>query len=386
MHIVAVLTALSLALLFFPQATFSQSGRLDLIFPDLLGEDANVTALAVQDDGKIVAAGYFRLNGSTAPRNVIRFSPDGTVDPTFNQDFADVNIIERIRILPNGKILITGTLHSVNGVERHGMVRLNPDGSLDESFRVSGIDVFYVYNLDVQPDGRILISASGGATGTAFVARLLPDGANELSSGAVLFSRPGGGDYRVSFVAADNKILVGGDFTYTVGGNEYRNLARLNLDGSIDSTFRASLQLLPWAQVPGVQARSHGNKILVWGRFSAINQLPRASVALLNADGSVDTSFVPATGGSASVKEVFVQQDGRIIIGGNDFPPGIPVRGNMTRLNQDGTIDYSFNVGRGARGEVHAFLPLNGGTKLLVGGHFFKYGLIPRSSLIRIFL
>lgn len=356
-----------------------------MTFPDLLGEDANVTALAVQDDGKIVAAGYFRVNGSTVPRNVIRFDPDGTLDPSFNLNFPNVNIIERIKILPNGKILITGTLHSVNGVERHGMVRLNTDGRLDETFRISGIDVFYVNDLDVQQDGRILISA-GSSSGTSFVARLLPDGANELSSGAALFSRPGGSSYRVSFIASENKILVGGQFTYTVGGNEYRNLARLNLDGSIDPTFRTTIQLLSFAQVPPVQARSHGSKILVWGRFSAINELPRACIALLNADGSVDTSFVPATSASGAVIDVFVQQDGRFIVGGTNFQTNIPVRGNIARLNQDGSFDVLFNVGRGARGEVQAFLPLNGGTELLVGGHFFKYGLIPRSSLIRIFL
>jgi len=363
---------------------FANPGRLDFTFQNILEDGANVTAIEIQPDGKILVAGKFNTRGAVLRRDVVRLNSDGFPDTTFDvgSGTGSNGFIRFMKLQTDGKIIVAGNFSQINGEFRPAIVRLNTNGSIDTTFNVSGINVSFVNDLDIQSDGKILISATN-ATGLSFVTRLNTNGANEPSIGVPLFSgSPGGFGYRVSFVPTENKILVGGNFNYTVNQTQYRNLARLNLDGTIDSTFTANVTNTTFDLMVNTKLIGNG-KILVWGKFDTVNGVTRRNLAILNTDGSLDASFNPATIGTEIFISVAVQTNGKIIVGGSNFTFNTFLRGNVARLNADGTVDTTFNQGKGANGEVRA-VKIRNENKLLIGGTFFRYHGVPRRGLAQI--
>jgi len=101
------------------------------------GAGGTVHALAVQADGKVIVGGDFTSFNNFPYHHLVRLNLDGSVDPAFNADTgATVNgSVHAIVIQPDGQILIGGVFATVNGVSMNHIARLNPDGSIDESFR-----------------------------------------------------------------------------------------------------------------------------------------------------------------------------------------------------------------------------------------------------------
>jgi uncharacterized delta-60 repeat protein len=99
--------------------------------------NSNVFALAVQPDGRFLAAGAFTHAGRTNAGSIARFFPDGTLDTSFRAqpDAVESNFVVRAMVLQrDGKIIIGGMFTRYNGVPRNCLARLHPDGSLDTSF------------------------------------------------------------------------------------------------------------------------------------------------------------------------------------------------------------------------------------------------------------
>ncbi len=113
--------------------------------------------------------------------------------------------------------------------------------------------------------------------------------------------------------AADGKMYVAGDFT-TVRGALRNRIARLNADGTADPTFDPGTGADSLVYALAVQA---DGKVLIGGDFASYNGTGRNRIARLNSDGSLDTSFNPGTGASSTVLAVAVQADGKVLIGGS---------------------------------------------------------------------
>jgi len=368
--------------LFLASHAHAHPGRLDLVFLQALAAGADVSAIEIQPDGKIVAAGRFTTIGPVSRKDVVRLNTDGSIDPSFNAGSgANNGDIFVMKLQADGKILIGGSFNNINGVFIRALARLNTDGSLDTSFEISGIDVTFTFDIDIQTDGKILISASN-LMGSFFVTRLSANGLNESGHGVPLF-RPGGSGFRISAGQAKNRILVGGLFSYAVNGTTFENLARINSNGSIDPTFTANITNSSTFDIR-VNVRSlAGGKILIFGKFNTVNRVTRRNLAILNSDGSLDATFNPATSGPETILTAAVQTDGKIIIGGRDFMFNNPLRGNIARLNSDGSVDRTFNQGRGANGTVKT-VKIRNNNKILIGGAFFRYHVYPRAGLAQI--
>jgi uncharacterized delta-60 repeat protein len=113
-----------------------------------------------------------------------------------------------------------------------------------------------------------------------------------------------------------------------------------------------------------------GGKILVGGFFTTFKGANRNGLARLNADGTLDSSFDPGIGGiGAHVDSIVLQPDGRILLGGYLGAFNGAVRNGITRLNADGSLDGSFNPGTGAD-HVVSSLALQPDGNVLLGGHF----------------
>jgi uncharacterized delta-60 repeat protein len=113
---------------------------VDPAFNPILGSaNAQWLISRVQPDGKILAAGLVNVVNGTNRNSLARFNADGTMDTTFNTGSGANNIIYGIDLQPDGKILVSGAFTTFNGVTVGRIARLNADGSLDQNFNAPGV-------------------------------------------------------------------------------------------------------------------------------------------------------------------------------------------------------------------------------------------------------
>jgi uncharacterized delta-60 repeat protein len=186
-----------------------------------------------------------------------------------------------LKIVPlaDGRLLIAGLFTHVEGIQRHGIARLNADGKLDLTFDPGrGADAV-IDDLVVQPDGRIII----GGDFTTFngarrvrLARLMPNGALDPSfdPGRGPAGSPFGHVYAIA-LQADGRIVIGGQFT-EVGGVTRHHLARVNRNGTLDTTFDPDAGR--WGIVRDLVIQPDG-MILAAGDFTSIGGIPRRHIA-----------------------------------------------------------------------------------------------------------
>src|SRR5260370_7016451 len=158
------------------------------------------------------------------------FGGAGGVDTTFN--VIANNTVYSVLTQPDGKMLIGGAVTTVAGAKQNGLARLFPDGRLDTPFTNSMQGT--VYALLMQPDGKLLVGGSFSAQRNLNVARLNVDGSVD---GTFTNSNPTGPVFALG-LQSDGKVLIGGQFT-SVGNSNHYFIARLNSNGTVDSTFNA---------------------------------------------------------------------------------------------------------------------------------------------------
>ena len=153
-------------------------------------------------------------------------------------------------------------------------------------------------------------------------------------------------------IQADGKIIIGGQFT-TVNGTACNSIARLNIDGSLDSGFDA---LLPeYTYLTSVAVQPDG-QIVIGGSL----------IARLHSDGTLDTTFNASA--DSTIECVSLQPDGKIILGGLFTQvDGVGYHDYIARLNLDGTLDTSFNATTDA---VVYTVALQDDGRIIVGGQF----------------
>ena len=346
----------------------------------------------------------------------------GDVDLSFDPGSAVDGTVNAITLQPDGKVLIAGQFTTISGLERTDLARLNADGSGDSSFNAGTVIGEDVSSVALQSDGKVLVATPAG------IFRLNSDGSYV---GAFNLS-PAGGDYAVATtlaVQSDNKVLAGGySVTVTVDPEGYNNysfsyfLIRFNADGTHDTSFfdqiwGSSTWYFPWIESIAVQSdgkvlfagsfgigRLNANgtggsgftatgwsfisalalqadgKLLIDGNFT-INGTNKYGVSRLNADGSVDNSFNPATFANGNVSSIILQPDGKVLIGG--YFTGT-ARNGIARLNANGSLDNSFNPGTGANDTVRS-IALQSDGKVLIGGAFTTVNGLSRPHLARFY-
>lgn len=351
-------------------ARLHPDGSLDTAFANPLDENyGGIEALAVQPDGKIVIAGTFvDLDGRN---RVARLNPDGSLDPTFTGGTAGPNqMVRAVALGADGRILIGGSFTSVEGEPRNGIARLNQDGSLDPTFGdgLDGAD-HIVYSVAVQTNGKILIggtfvTVNGEARNR--IARLNSDGTLDNSFGEAM----SGTDGHVAAITVedDDTIFIGGSFS-SVNDEPRGHIARLNNDGSLNTTFGSGLAGANlW--VDCIELDSDG-RIFIGGRFGFVNGEARNRVAWLKSDGSLDEEVVRTrTGPSDPVNSVVAPPDGRIVIGGRFKSIHGETRIRVAQLHADGTLDPDFM--NGLAGPPHAVdaVAVQPDGKVIIGGSF----------------
>jgi uncharacterized delta-60 repeat protein len=285
-----------------------------------------------------------QLNRGESSASIAAAPTIGSVDPSFASNVTEgTATVNSTAVQADGKILIGGFYSSVNGVSRRCLERLNADGTRDVTFNPGGAGAnSTVYVILPLADGKILVSGNFTAyNGTlrGRIARLNSDGTLDST-----FSVTAGANASIhdTIIQPDGKILIGGNFV-TFDGTIRNRVARLNSDGTLDQNFNPNVNGFTEEMV-----LQPDNKIVIGGIFTTVGGTGRTGVARINSDGSLDTTFNPGSGvqffdgNPGNVYGMERQADGKILIGG-DFDRYNGTQSlDIARLNTDGSLDFSF--------------------------------------------
>jgi uncharacterized delta-60 repeat protein len=258
----------------------SADGALDPTFNISSGVDQSISNCVLQPDGKILICGSFTSFNGVSRNRIARLNSDGSLDVTFDPATGANAWVNDLLLLNNGRVLICGTFTSFNGASRKNIARLNADGSLDATFDPgpgAGPGSAYVQKMALLADGRIMITGTFttySGIGRSRIARLFADGILDESFD------PGtglNGSIGSLFITPEGKVIVGGYFT-NYNGVTISHLVRISEDGSLDASFTTGTG--PSAGVNAISLTSDG-KLLIGGTFTSYDGTGRNRIARL---------------------------------------------------------------------------------------------------------
>ncbi|MEI9911790.1 MAG: T9SS type A sorting domain-containing protein [Bacteroidota bacterium] len=344
-------------------------------------------SLAVQNDGKIVVAGYTGNTdlGSNNDIALVRYNANGSLDNSFDGDgklTTDISSsddkVHSIAIQSDGKIVVAGTSLTGNSYD-FALVRYHANGSLDNSFDGDGKLTTYLSLSDdiatsiiIQSDGKIVVagnSYNGNDRDFALV-RYNTDGSLDNSfdeDGKLLTDFGSSSSERATSIAiqSDGKIIVAG-YSYNNVSNYDFALARYNTDGSLDNSFDGDGKLTTdinsfYDQVSSIALQSDGKIVVAGSAYDGTND-NNFALARYNTNGSLDNSFdgdgklTTNMGSSVGVASIAIQNNGKIIVAGENRNNNGDGDFALARYNTDGSLDNSFDL------DGKAFLDLFGGS------------------------
>ena len=367
--ITLIVTAFLFAICFtMPVTSLAQDGSLDLTFDfdgivnTPVGNGAFANSLAIQSDGKIVAAGYAHII-STRDFALVRYNTNGSLDNTFDSDGIVTTPIGMtsddeaysIAIQSDGKIVVAGT----NETE-FALVRYNTNGTLDISFGNGGIVTTqvangneYIASIAIQSDGKIVaVGWDSSGVSPFMIVRYNTNGSldNTFDNDGIVITTIGLGAKALSVaIQNDGKIVVAGGSSN--GFISHNTLARYNTNGSLDNTFDTDgIVVTPvglgYSQANSIAIQSDG-KIVAAGEclYSAHD----FGLIRYNINGSLDSTFdtdgIVVTPVVVPLSEDFaysvnIQSDGKIVTTGTAYNNTAFA---LARYNTNGSLDNTFD-------------------------------------------
>ena len=361
---------------------FSQSTGLDITFGTngvvitSIGVATSVIHnLAIQLDGKIVVAGT-SCDGNITEFGIARYNTDGSLDNTFNgngkitTNFGSQAEAFSVAIQSDGKIVAAGYMYTDSTWE-FAIGRYNTDGTVDNSFGENGKIHTPVGNIDdeinavaIQPDGKIV--AAGYSNSAADINDFLPQIAivRYNSDGSLDNTFNGNGKLTTSFglfdiaysvaIQTDGKIIIGG--THVTGSNYEFLVVRYQSNGSFDNTFNGTGKVITsignnYDVIHSITIQTDG-KIVAAGTSAVGANYDNYNFALAryNSNGDLDTTFdddgkvITLLNSHLDISpSVALQVDGKIVVAGGISSNGTTHDMVLARYNDNGTLDNTFD-------------------------------------------
>ena len=363
-------------------SAFGQAGAPD---PEFQAQQLAPTGITLQSDGKILLSGNFTQNSTTY--TLMRENADGTVDASFYGS-AESTAAAFDLTPSNGAIYL---VHQVAGQNDSFLQRyIESSGAIDTTFTPIDVTSLNFTQFLILANGQILVVGNTitrwNADGTQDTTFHSPSAS--FISGAPPTISPGG--FSGAIVAAGGKIYVWGGFN-SISNTAYNDIARLNADGSLDTTFVPAIDAN--TQVDQVYLEPSGSllvsvdiassaltlirletdgsadasfqspqidfflydyfnftetpdqKILLWGTgVAGVDGTSASAVAKLNLDGTLDSNFVSNATNLGSPYTVTIQPDGKLILFGVMEETGVSYTVPIIRLNADGSRDADFDM------------------------------------------
>ncbi len=334
------------------------------------GFNNTVYSIYRQTDGNFIVGGDFQWYDGTVCGRIAKINSNGGIDSTFNIGGAGPDgIVTAAYLLPSGKIIAAGFFSNYNGNQSGKIVRINTDGSFDNTFSAAAGFNNNVNEICVQADGKIVATGGFGTYKGSAVNRIARiDSAGNRDITFVTGTGLNGLSGNTVFMNPDGKIYVGGTFVQ-VDSFARLHLTRLQTNGQVDQTFYYDSKLNN--QVFSIAFQKNGNAI-IGGQFTKYNSKTANRIARLNLDGSIDVSFNSGTGANNIIRAIAVLPNDKILIGGDFTTYNGVARNRIAQLNADGTLDNTFTVGTGAQSTVNSIAILSTG-KIIIGGKFTAY-------------
>jgi uncharacterized delta-60 repeat protein len=352
----------------FEIARYSTNGSLDPTFngsgvtgTNFGNNQEYLSAIALQSNGEIIAGGNSWGGESYSELAFARFNANGSIDSSFGingqtldpMGSNDYDYLYFLTIAANGQIFSGGYTLSDN-IGYFTLLRLDPNGSLDNSFASAG-NLLYFYpgnsigylSAMVQNDGKIVVN---GATSEAsipnFLARFNPDGSSDLTYGNNGTAPTNG---YAAVMQTDQKVVESNSGAVDSTGDSGIVMSRYNSDGSPDLTYGTNgvVQGFPGAFASYALAIQPDNKVVVPAYVSS-NFGEDLALIRYNTDGTPDATF--GTGGVSIPNFEFFNYPSSIAIGTDGKIIAAEVANNasgqlvmvLARFNSNGSIDSSF--------------------------------------------
>lgn len=332
------------------------------------------TSIAIQNDGKVIAAGYDSASGARNKFSVKRLNSNGSLDDTFGINGSTMTgvgisdaILWDVAIQGDGKIIACGFATDSAGESAVALVRYLSNGKLDTNYGAEGIvlaqtpfDIGWgCSRIAIQSDGKVLALSAGlnnHGYDNVIVSRFNSDGSTDYSFGINGHAYFSVGDTNTSpadiKVETDGTIYIAGFLSQTSTGF----VARLLSDGTFDTSFGGTGKVVPkptWeSQFNALVLQSDG-KVILAGRWWKDPDTVGVMAQRLNVDGSLDslfgdggTGFYDLTPYSEFANSVAINSSGEILLGGiwpansTDFSQS----GFVLRITNDGIADSTFGT------------------------------------------
>jgi uncharacterized delta-60 repeat protein len=337
----------------FGLTRYRANGSLDpafggdgVVITNFSKREDSVAGVAIQSDGKIVAAGGANPTARISKFAVARYNTDGTLDSTFGGNGKVTTGFDGgqddgrdVAIQADGKIVVAGTADP----GEFALARYNPDGTLDTSFDGDGkatADITAEYDgvtaVAIDVDGKIVVAGYGGALPLTFaLARFNPDGTLDSTfdgDGVVLTDLTEGFDIANAVaIQTDGKIIAAGEAGFCCEYTGSFGLVRYDPDGTLDTTFSGDGKVFTNFTIDDdsasdVAIQSDG-KIVAAGSEGFNGSSSRFALVRYEADGTRDPTFgdqgkvvTRFSRGFDGARAVAIQTDGRIVAVGSTYP------------------------------------------------------------------
>ncbi|MFZ1229664.1 MAG: T9SS type A sorting domain-containing protein [Saprospiraceae bacterium] len=419
-------------------------GTIDTTFNSGTNTNNTVTSIAIDESGNYYVGGQFTTFNGVAKSKIVKLLSDGSIDNTFaiGSGITNGNVYDLI-INKQNAIMVLGSFNAYNSSSANNIIALNPNGTKNVGFNSpfsSGLER-YLYSIVQLDDGSYIFGGFYSSPASSFLYKTFENGIFDLNFDEFFQISIKGGVFSVK-KTADEDLIIGGSFEkyrkwigngiikisqsgqkyinfnankgingpvssiravtkdnngkYLIAGNilQYndkscRGLLRVDENGQADSAFDigVGVDLGEEDLIISVDVQSD-DKIIAVGSFSHFNYILKKNIVRLNPDGSIDPSFITATGTNSSnngfdgpVTTVHIQADGRILLGGSFTKyRGISCK-NMVRLLSNGDIDNSFLIGSGFNYPVQIIKELTNGN-IMIGGSFSSYNGTTCNNLV----
>lgn len=332
--------------------------------------NGSISGLAL-DGSELYVTGFFSNIGGLARSSLAKLNPgSGAADPGF-QTSPDSTVTA---VLVSGSSLYLGGFFTqVNAEERIGLARLNAMNGANLPSPLSTRQPL-ITALARQPDGATLIGGGFVRPGSTMrnLVRVAPSGAFDLA-----YNPAPNGQIGAIVVGATGESYVSGLFS-TIGGLSRTGLARLNLDGSADPGFNATLN----CRTSGPALYLAPDGLVVGGCFTSINSVARNRLAKVSlTTGTVDPIWDPNAG--SSVSAIAADATGSLYVGGSFATMGGLARNRLAKISGSGTGAVDSNWVADANSTVRALLVASD-QSLYAGGFFSTIAGATRRGLAKL--
>ena len=359
---------------------FNANGSLDETFtsPKFYSNDGHIREIVQQSSGKLIVIGHFQTVNSDSYKRIVRLNTNGSIDNTFVVGNGLNNTALVCKVLSDDSLLVGGTFSIYDGNSSDRLVKLGVNGAFESTF-TSNMPSFSnnVYAIAINSGGDIYV---GGEFSNRIV-KLSSDGTTDVT-----FDVGSGFDNRVNDiqVQSNGKVIVGGWFISYKGSSCNKGIVRLETNGDLDSTFQTSSPGLAFPDDQNVQnvAIQSDGKILAGGWFYAYNEARLGRIIRFNSNGTKDDTFLVGEGFNDRVQKIRLDNSGNIFCAGffyryKDSTCTVQfnylnsdMAGGCAKLNSVGDL-----VGTPLKSTMRAMGINDGGDDMYDGGSFFNTNL-----------